>query len=155
MKFAATVALVTALATTASLAEGEDVGGIGDPAAGEKAFSQCRACHVVVDGDGNTLAGRNARSGPNLFGMIGRQAGTVEGFRYSSELVEAGQRGLVWNADTFISYTIDPVRFLRTFLDDGRARGRMTFKVRKPEDAEDLYAFIESLGPSTGSEAGQ
>ncbi|MDE0522112.1 MAG: cytochrome C [Boseongicola sp.] len=155
MKFATTVALVTVLAATASFAEGEDAGGIGDPAAGEKAFSQCRACHVVADGDGNVLAGRNARSGPNLFGMIGRQAATVDGFRYSRELAEAGQQGLVWDADTFVSYTIDPVRFLRTFLDDGRARGKMTFKVRKSGDAEDLYAFLNSLGPAADTEAGQ
>ena len=102
---------------------------------------------MVVDDDGNTLAGRRARTGPNLFGMIGKQAGTVEGFRYSRELVEAGERGLVWDEETFVAYSLDPVKFLRAFLDDGRARGKMTFKVRKPGDAADLYAFIESLGP--------
>ncbi len=152
MKSARVVAVVATLTATAASAEGEDAGGFGDPAAGEKAFSQCRACHVVVDADGNTLAGRRARNGPNLYGMIGKQAGTVEGFRYSGELVDAGQQGLVWDADTFVAYSVDPVGFLRAFLDDRKVRGKMTYKVRKPDDAKDLYAFLRSVGPAEDSD---
>ena len=142
MKLTLNIATLVSFAAAAAFAQG-----VGDPAAGKRAYSQCQSCHVVVDDDGNTLAGRRARTGPNLFGMIGKQAGTVEGFRYSRELVEAGERGLVWDEETFVAYSLDPVKFLRAFLDDGRARGKMTFKVRKPGDAADLYAFIESLGP--------
>ena len=105
---------------------------------------------MVVDGDGNILAGRNARSGPNLFGMLERQAATVGGFRYSGELVKAGQLGQVRDADTFVSHTLDPVSFLKTFLDDGQARGKMTFKVQKSDDAANLHAFFRSFGPTIG-----
>ena len=119
----------------------------GDAAAGEGAFSQCQTCHVVVDGDGNTLAGRNARTGPNLYGIAGRQAGIVDGFRYSGALVDAGEGGLRWDEGTFVGYVQDPTAWLRTHLDDSRARGKMSFKVRQEEDAANLWAYLYSLAP--------
>ena len=143
MKPTLIIALFTSVAASAAFAEGD----VGDSTAGKRAFSQCQACHVVVDGEGNTLAGRRSRTGPNLFGIIGMQAGTVEGFRYSADLVEAGEQGLTWDEETFVAYSLDPVKFLRAFLDDRRARGKMTFKVRKSEDAVNLYAFIKSVSP--------
>ena len=123
----------------------------GDAAAGEGAFRQCQACHVVVDDAGETLAGRNGRTGPNLYQISGREAGTVEGVRYSDALVNAGQAGLTWDQDTFVEYVQDPTEFLREYLGDGRARGNMSYKVRKEADAHDLYAYIASLGGDGGS----
>ena len=38
----------------------------GDAAAGERAFNQCVACHVVEDAAGETLSGRYGRTRPNL-----------------------------------------------------------------------------------------
>lgn len=56
-----------------------DLTATGDAAAGESAFRQCATCHVVTDPAGNTLAGRAARTGPNLYGVAGRVAGSIEG----------------------------------------------------------------------------
>ena len=115
----------------------------GDIAAGEQAFNtQCQSCHVVVDDDGNTLAGRAARTGPNLYGVSGRAAGSVEGFRYSRGMDQAKEAGLVWDEASFVSYVKDPTAFLREYLGDNRARGSMAFRVRSDEDAANLYAFI-------------
>ncbi len=50
----------------------------GDAAAGESAFKQCQTCHVIENEDGETLAGRNAKTGPNLYGVTGRTAGSLE-----------------------------------------------------------------------------
>lgn len=117
----------------------------GDVAAGEKAFRGCQACHVVVNDEGETLAGRNGKIGPNLYGVAGRQAGTVEGFKYSDALVTAGDDGLVWDEANFVEYVQDPTAFLRAHLDDKSVRSPMTYKVRKEEDAVDLYAYLSSL----------
>ena len=87
--------LAALLLASPSLAESHG----GDAEAGAEAFSQCQTCHVVVDADGNTLAGKRAKTGPNLYGMVGRQAGTVDGFRYGKSLVEAGEAGLVWDEE--------------------------------------------------------
>lgn len=127
--------------------------GSGDASAGESAFRQCQTCHVVVDDDGNTIAGRNARTGPNLYGVIGRQAGTVEDFRYGDAIVEAGEKGLIWNEADFVAYVQDPTGHLRAYLDDSGARGKMAFKVRSEDDAKDLYAYLVSIGPELDEEA--
>ncbi len=117
----------------------------GDAAAGEKAFRGCQACHVVVNDAGDTLAGRNAKTGPNLYKVSGRTAGSAEDFRYSDAMVAAGEAGLVWDEETFAAYVQDPTGFLQTYLNDSGARGSMSYKVRKPEEAVDLYAYIASL----------
>ncbi|RSK32266.1 c-type cytochrome [Rhodovulum iodosum] len=117
----------------------------GDPAAGEAAFRQCIACHVVVDEAGETLAGRNAQVGPNLYGIAGRQAGQVDGFKYSRSMEAAGEAGLEWTEDTFVTYVQDPTAYLRDYLDDPRARGAMTHRVRKEDEAYDVYAYLANL----------
>lgn len=118
----------------------------GDAAAGEKAFRQCITCHVVVNDAGETLAGRNAKVGPNLYKVPGRHAGAVEDFRYSKSMEEAGEKGLVWDEAHFVSYTQDPTAFLRDYLGDPKARGAMTHKVRKEQESIDVYAYLVSLG---------
>jgi cytochrome c len=120
----------------------------GDPAAGEAAFkSQCQTCHAVINSAGEVLAGRAAtKTGPNLYGIIGRQAGTYEGFRYGASLVQAGTDGLVWDATEIATYLQDPTDYLRTRLDDRRARSQMSFKVRNQQAADDLVAYLAQFG---------
>ncbi len=126
----------------------------GDPDAGASAFtSQCQNCHNVVDDDGEVLAGRpNVRTGPNLYGVFGRQAGTVEDFRYGASLVEAGDEGLVWDEENMVPYLLNPVDFLRETLDDRRARSQMSFRVRDEGTANDIIAFLVSLSPEMEEE---
>lgn len=126
----------------------------GDVGAGQSAFKrQCASCHVVKDDEGNTLAGKRARSGPNLYDMVGNPAGVVEEFRYGKSLVKAGaEAGLIWDEASFVSYVQDPSGYLKTVLDDPRARAKMSFKVRKEQDAIDMYAFLASLEPAAPEE---
>ncbi len=74
--------------------------GAGDAANGEKVFKRCTACHVV-DAPTN-------RVGPVLHGVIGRTAGTVEGFKYSESMIQHGKDGLVWNEETIDQYLENP-----------------------------------------------
>ncbi|TCO73568.1 c-type cytochrome [Rhodovulum euryhalinum] len=138
----------SALVAAAALAVGPAIAqeASGDAAAGEKAFKQCITCHVVVNDAGETLAGRNAQVGPNLYKVPGRHAGAVEGFKYSSSMTDAGEKGLVWTEEEFVKYTQDPTGYLRAYLGDDKARGAMTHKVRKEEEAIDVYAYLVSLG---------
>lgn len=137
-------ALVAAAALAASPALAQEASG--DPAAGEKAFRQCITCHVVVNDEGETLAGRNAKVGPNLYEAPGRHAGAIEGFKYSKSMQEAGEKGLVWTEEQFVKYTQDPTGYLREYLGDDKARGAMTHKVRKEQESIDVYAYLASLG---------
>ncbi|WP_138468418.1 cytochrome c family protein [Poseidonocella sp. HB161398] len=116
----------------------------GDPAAGEAAFKQCQACHVVRNDAGEVLAGRNARTGPNLYGLPGRVMGSVEDFAYSDAFEEAHAAGTAWDEEAFVTYVQDPSAFLSEVLGH-KSRGKMTFRLRKEEDARDIWAFFESL----------
>ncbi len=117
----------------------------GDPAAGEAAFRQCQTCHYVQNDAGEMLAGRASQQGPNLYRISGRQAGTAD-FRYGNSIVEAGEKGLFWDEDSFVAYTANPNGFLREFLDDRRARGSMAFQLRDENAARNIYAYIATFG---------
>lgn len=125
----------------------------GDAAEGERAFRGCISCHVVKDAEDNVLAGRNGRTGPNLYGMPGRAAGAVEDFRYSDGLIAAGDGGLVWDEETFVAFVQDPTSYIREITGDSSARSKMSYRVRKEEDAVNLYAYLFSLSPAAEAEA--
>lgn len=69
-----------------------------DPAAGEKAFVVCKACHKVGEGAKNGV-------GPLLNGVVGRPVATVEGFNYSDAMKNSG---LTWDEATLTEYLKNP-----------------------------------------------
>ena len=69
-----------------------------DPAAGQAVFARCKICHTVE-------AGGHSAVGPNLHGMFGRKAGTLEGFSYSAAMRNSG---IVWDDDALTKYLRDP-----------------------------------------------
>lgn len=122
----------------------------GDAAAGEEAFGkQCVSCHVVKSDDGELLAGNRGRQGPNLYGVTGGPVAAVEDFKYGKAMAEAGESGAEWTEENFVAYVQDPTDWLRTTLDDSKARSRMGWKVRDPQEAADLYAYLHSIAPAT------
>ena len=52
------------------------------------------------------------RVGPYLEGVIGRTAGSVEGFKYSDAMKAKGEEGLVWNDETLAAYLADPKGYI-------------------------------------------
>ncbi len=114
----------------------------GDVEAGAKVFNKCRACHAIVSPEGDVIE-KGGRTGPNLFGLGGRQAGSVEGYRYGKSLVQAGEAGLEWNEESFVAYTADPRAFLREITGDNVAKSKMAFRLKK--GAEDVFSFINSV----------
>jgi cytochrome c len=119
----------------------------GDAANGEKAFKQCQTCHAVIDDTGAVLAGKG-KIGPNLYGVFGRVAGSLEGFKYGDSIIAAGAAGLVWDEAAFSEYAQDPTKFLQTRLDDKKAKSKMAFKVKDEAAAADLYAYLSQFSPA-------
>ncbi len=143
-----TLAAALALLSAPAFAESHVVAPTGDAAAGEAQFArQCVACHVVVNDAGETLAGRNAHVGPNLFKVAHRVLGSYPDFDYGDSLVTLGERGEAWNEEMFVGYVQDPTGWLRETLEDRRARGKMAFQVRDEQQARDIYAYLDSLAP--------
>lgn len=138
-----TFAAILALSFAApAFADGHSTG---DAEAGEKAFNKCKSCHMIVADDGTEIV-KGGKTGPNLYGVIGRTAGTAD-FRYGDDLVAAGEAGLVWDEANLAEYTADPRSFLRTTLDDPKAKSRMSFKLKK--GGEDVAAYLASVGPQS------
>ena len=120
----------------------------GDAAKGEAVFKTCQTCHVIADADGKVLAGKAAKTGPNLYGVVGRVAGTSEGFKYGADLIAAGAAGLVWDEVQLTDYVRHPSAFLKEVLKDKGAAGKMQFQVKDPAKAADVVAYIASLSPA-------
>lgn len=69
-----------------------------DPAAGEKAFSACKACHTIEAGGPN-------RVGPNLHNVVGADIAAHDGFKYSDAL--AALEG-AWTVEALDAWLADP-----------------------------------------------
>lgn len=110
----------------------------GEAGEGEDVFRKCQGCHKVGEGAKNA-------TGPVLNGVVGRTAGTFEGYRYGDDLVAAGEAGLVWDEENIQEFITDPRAFLREFLDDSGARAKMSFRLRKEEDRENVAAYLATL----------
>jgi cytochrome c len=98
----------------------------GDLANGQKQFQLCRSCHTITEGGANM-------TGPNLYGLFGRTAGTVEKFRYSEPVKAAG---FAWDAEKLNQWLADPRGFL--------PGNRMSFMgVKDAKDRTDLIAYLK------------
>lgn len=144
MKLKLTAAILT-LAAAPAFADGHATG---DAAAGEKVFNKCQTCHVIANEAGEVLAGKAGKTGPNLFGLPGRVAGSYPDFKYGESIVAVGASGVTWNEADFVAYVADPAKFLKEKTGDKAAKTKMSFKLPKEEDAKNVWAFIASLSPA-------
>lgn len=71
----------------------------GDAAKGEIAFITCKTCHAVEEGVN--------KIGPSLKGIVGRPAGTVAAFNYTSANKNSG---ITWTPEKLFQYLENPQR---------------------------------------------
>ncbi|MCL4119364.1 UNVERIFIED_CONTAM: hypothetical protein GTU68_030721 [Idotea baltica] len=102
----------------------------------------------MIQGADDTDIVKGGKVGPNLYGVYTRPAGSVEGFKYSKSMTAAGEAGLEWNEEDFVTYVADPTAFLKGYLDDDKAKGKMAFKLKDAEQAKDVWAYLVSVGPA-------
>lgn len=105
----------------------EEVLASADPAAGEKVFAKCRACHKL-DGTNGT--------GPHLDGVVNREIGGLPDFRYSDAM--AGMGG-VWDAAALDAFLENPRNYV--------PGTKMSFAgLPKVQERADVVAYLESIG---------
>lgn len=124
----AALAIGVMLPVAASLAA-TPAGATEDPRHGKAVFaSQCSLCHSDAR-DGPVVVG------PPLYGVVGRPAGSVSGFSYSSVMKTAG---FVWTPDRLRSYLPAPRDYLPGV--------KMTYAgLKNPGQLEDLIAYLKTL----------
>ena len=116
---AISVALICAAGTVAAQS--------GDAEKGERLFNQqCKTCHTVDKGGRNGI-------GPNLFGLLGRKAGTIEGFSVSDALKKSA---IVWDDKSLADYLKDP----KGKVPDGKM---IYAGLKRPEQLDDMIAYLK------------
>jgi cytochrome c2 len=109
------------------LAHAQDIG------AGEQAFKRCTACHSVGENAAN-------RMGPQLNGVVGKEAATQEGFNYSQALRERGEAGLTWTPETLTQFIHSPRDYV--------PGNKMSFAgVKDDKQIADIIAYLMTFSP--------
>ena len=101
-----------------------------DAAAGEKVFAKCKICHQVGEAAKNGV-------GPVLNGVVGRKAGSEEGYNYSAANKSSG---LTWDEATLKQYLKNPRAMV--------PGTKMIFPgISNEKDIEDVIAYLKQFGP--------
>jgi len=114
----------------------------GDPAAGETTFKKCKACHSVIGADGTEIQ-KGGKTGPNLYGVIGRAVASDPDFKYGDGLLAAGATGAVWDEASLAAYLADPSAWVQEKSGDAAAKSKMSFKLAS--GGEDVAAYLASV----------
>lgn len=116
------VLLATSLMAGPAFAEG-------DAARGKQIFGRCMACHAIGAGAKNQI-------GPELNGLFGRKAGSVESYTYSPANKNSG---VVWDEGTFAQYIRDPKKMV--------PGTKMIFPgIKNETEINDLIAYLKAPG---------
>ena len=108
-KSAYQVANVTTVASTASTETSPGTGDImaifasTSAAEGAKVFKQCLACHSIAEGGKNKI-------GPALWGVLGRQAGSLPDYKYSKAMAAHGKK---WSFEEMNGFLIKPKDWIK------------------------------------------
>lgn len=101
----------------------------GDAEKGKKVAKKCKACHSMKKGGRNKL-------GPALYGVLGKKAGEVKGYKYSKALLKSG---ITWDEHTFNDFITKPKKVVKGT--------KMSFSgVKKAAQRADLLAYFKTLG---------
>jgi cytochrome c len=98
----------------------------GDLLNGQSKFALCRSCHTITQGGPNMV-------GPNLYGVFGRKAGSLPGYKYSTAVAAAG---FDWDAEHLDKWLDNPRGFM--------PGTKMTFAgLHDQKDRVDLIAYLK------------
>ena len=109
----------------------KDLLAMGDLAHGEKVFKKCSACHMIAADGKNKI-------GPNLWGVIGRTAGSITDYKYSKAMKAYAKE---WSFEEMNSYLIKPQAYIKGT--------KMAFAgLRKEKDRASVILYMNSKSSS-------
>lgn len=145
--------LIATLATLALTLPVAAQDAAGDPAKGESEFKKCKACHMIQAPDGTDIV-KGGKTGPNLYGVVGRPYAAEEGYKYGEGLLELAEKNpdQVWDAEHLVEYVTDPTAYVKSHTGDTAAKSKMTFKLNKNQ--ADIVAFLAQHSPDAAAAGG-
>ena len=124
------IATASTQSTETTVEEKVDIGqllALGNMAHGEKVFKKCSACHMIASGGKNMI-------GPNLWGVIGRTAGSVSDYKYSKAMTAYAKQ---WSFEEMNGYLIKPQAYIKGT--------KMAFAgLRKEKDRASVILYLNS-----------
>merc|ERR1711957_72699 len=101
----------------------------GDVKKGAKLFkAKCAQCHTIEKGG-------NAKQGPPLWGLFGRQSGTVDGFAYSESNKNSG---IIWSGKHMFESLVNPKKYM--------PGTKMVFAgVKKDKERADIIEYMNTM----------
>jgi cytochrome c len=103
-----------------------------DPAAGAAVFEKCKSCHNADNGGANG-------TGPNLWGVVGRQPGSHAGFAYSDGMKAFGAKQPIWDYQHIYEFVKGPQAYINGT--------KMSFVgLKQPQDRINVIAYLHAQG---------
>jgi cytochrome c len=97
-----------------------------DPIKGQKVFKKCVACHSLQEGKN--------KIGPSLYNLLGRKAGSVDGYKYSKAMKNSG---VVWDEESLDMFLTKPRKFIK--------KTKMLFRgIKKKSLRDDLISYLKN-----------
>lgn len=100
----------------------------GDAAKGATLFKICSICHTTAKGGASLI-------GPNLFGVVGRKAGSAAGYAYSPAMKGSG---LTWDEGTLAKFLLSPSTTVA-------GTKMVSSSVKSQGDADSVAAYLATL----------
>ncbi|MBL9072851.1 c-type cytochrome [Tabrizicola sp.] len=111
---------------------------------GEENFKKCKSCHSIIAPDGTEIQ-KGGKTGPNLFGVVGRAAASAADFKYGEGMLELNAKGVVWDEAQIAAYLADPTAWVKATTGDDAAKSKMSFKLPDAEAAADMAAYLATV----------
>ena len=97
-----------------------------DPVKGKKVFKKCVACHSLQEGKN--------KMGPPLNNLLGRKAGSLDGYKYSKAMKNSD---VVWDEESLDKFITKPRKFI--------PKTKMSFRgIKKKSLRDDLISFLKN-----------
>ena len=97
-----------------------------DPVKGKKVFKKCVACHSLQEGKN--------KIGPSLYNLLGRKAGSVDGYKYSKAMKNSD---VVWDEESLDKFLTKPRKFIK--------KTKMSFRgIKKKSLRDDIISYLKN-----------